>query len=191
LKPIFDDLLQRQQPVGAAEARSVTPGHILHHQVGRDRVGHGVEDLHHVRVVQPAHQGRFGGEEALLEVHIAADRPAPVRTRLMATSRPWKSSCARKTSLVAPSPSARARGTCRSCGGSIRIHGQGTGAMFGNAMNSWAMVEGRGADGPQPAHGAASSRRGRACPRQATVNLSGSMIGRTTAGPGDAGGAQK
>jgi hypothetical protein len=117
LKPIFDDLVQRQQRIGAAEAPQRHALHVLHHEVGRLVVEHGVEHLHHVRVVQPAHQGRLGGEEAALEVRLARIGQQPQRTRLMATSMPRKSSRARKTSLVAPSPSRPTTGYLPICVG--------------------------------------------------------------------------
>jgi hypothetical protein len=71
LEADLDDLVQRQQRIGAAEAPQRHAVHVLHHQVGRGVVEHRVQDLHHVRVVQPADQGRFGGEEAALEVRFA------------------------------------------------------------------------------------------------------------------------
>ena len=74
LEADLDDQLERQQLVGAAVRAQRAAGDVLHHQVGRDRVGHGVEDLHHVRVLQPADERRLGGEEALGIV--AVDRVA-------------------------------------------------------------------------------------------------------------------
>jgi hypothetical protein len=39
--------------------------HVLHHQVAGIGLFHRVEQLHHVRVVELAHQGGLGGEEAV------------------------------------------------------------------------------------------------------------------------------
>ena len=44
---------------------------MLHHQIGRRGVGHGVENRDHIGVLQPPDQGRLGGEEATLEMRLA------------------------------------------------------------------------------------------------------------------------
>ncbi len=77
LEADFQNLLQRQQPIGPAEAPQRAAVDILHHQIGRLGVGDGVQDLHDVGVVQPAHQCRLGGEETLLKVRLARVREQP------------------------------------------------------------------------------------------------------------------
>ena len=52
----LDDLVQRQQRIGSAVSLQSVAWHVLHHQVGLMRVGHCVEDPHHVRVLQLAGQ---------------------------------------------------------------------------------------------------------------------------------------
>jgi hypothetical protein len=64
LEADLDDELQRQQLVGPAKGPQRRALHVFHHQVGLVGAFHGVEELHHVRMVQPAHERRFGGEEA-------------------------------------------------------------------------------------------------------------------------------
>ena len=64
----LDDLVQRQQRIGSAVSLQSVAWHVLHHQVGLMRVGHCVEDPHHVRVLQLAGQVGFGGKEPLAVV---------------------------------------------------------------------------------------------------------------------------
>jgi len=71
LEAHFHDLRQRQQAVGAAVAAQRAAADVFHHQIGRIGVGHGVEDLHHVGVVQPPDQRRLGGKETLLVMQFA------------------------------------------------------------------------------------------------------------------------
>jgi hypothetical protein len=68
LESDFDDLRQGQQAVGAAEATQCHAFHVLHHQVRGFVLGHGVQDLHHVGVVQLADERCLGSEEPLLVV---------------------------------------------------------------------------------------------------------------------------
>ena len=78
LEADLDDQLEREQLVGAAVRAQRAAGDVLHDQVRRDGVGHRVEDLDDVRVLQPADERRLGGEEALGVVAVAriAARPA-------------------------------------------------------------------------------------------------------------------
>jgi hypothetical protein len=62
----FEHVADRQQPVGPGVALQRAATHVFHHDVGRVGVGHGVEDLHDVRVRELAGQRRFGDEELLL-----------------------------------------------------------------------------------------------------------------------------
>ena len=70
LEADFDDLVERQQVVGRAEGPQRRAGHVLHHHAGRTRVGHRIQDVDHVRVVQPPGQRRLGGEEAREDMRI-------------------------------------------------------------------------------------------------------------------------
>ena len=63
LEADLDDQLEREQLVGAAVRAQRAAGDVLHDQIGRDRIGHGVEDLDDVRVLEPADERRLGGEE--------------------------------------------------------------------------------------------------------------------------------
>ena len=66
LEAQLDDQLERLQLVGAAVRPQCAALDVLHHDVGFRRVGDGVEDLHHVRVLQAADERRLGGKEALV-----------------------------------------------------------------------------------------------------------------------------
>jgi hypothetical protein len=68
LETQFDDLVERQQAVGAAEMLERHARHVLHHQIGRLVVEHRVEDLHHIGVVQTARQRGLGGEEVVAHI---------------------------------------------------------------------------------------------------------------------------
>ena len=74
LEADLDDQLEREQLVGAAVRAQRAAGDVLHDQIGRDRVGNGVEDLDDVGMLEPADERRFGGEEPLRIV--AVDRIA-------------------------------------------------------------------------------------------------------------------
>ena len=74
LEADLDDQLERKQLVGAAVRAQRAAGDVLHDQVGRHRVGNGVEDLDDVGMLEPADERRFGGEESLRVV--AVDRIA-------------------------------------------------------------------------------------------------------------------
>ena len=81
-------------------------------------MGNRVDDLHHVGMLEPAHERRLGGKEAGAETptRTALVEPA-VRSRLTATSRWLNASWQRKTSLVAPSPSRRSTRYLPICAG--------------------------------------------------------------------------
>jgi hypothetical protein len=72
LETDLDDLLQRQQRIRPAVAAQRDARHILHHEVGRDRVAHRVEQLHDVGVLQAADERGLGGEETLPRARLAA-----------------------------------------------------------------------------------------------------------------------
>jgi hypothetical protein len=64
LKPISTTCSSDSSASGRQNRRSVR--HVLHHEIGRRRLGHRVEDLHNVRVLEPPDQCRLGREEAFL-----------------------------------------------------------------------------------------------------------------------------
>jgi len=71
LKPI-STIWSSASRLSAAVAAQRHAAHILHHQVGLQRIVDRVVDLHHVRVLQLAHQGCLGGEEMVAVVVLHA-----------------------------------------------------------------------------------------------------------------------
>mmetsp|Transcript_1032 Transcript_1032/g.2653 ORF Transcript_1032/g.2653 Transcript_1032/m.2653 type:complete len:498 (+) Transcript_1032:624-2117(+) len=68
LETEFDDLVQGQQAVAAAEMLQRDARHILHHQIGRRIFRDRIEDGDDVGMVQSPGQRRLGTEEAAAEV---------------------------------------------------------------------------------------------------------------------------